>query len=244
MAQALVNAERLGLPNLVFVQLTTYGNDNEWALDALKEVGPSKGRGVVAFDPDNIDSQTLQHWHGLGVRGVRLNLRSSGTVLSKTEIQTLLRKYAESLRPMKTWSIGVYANMEVLDHIQPLVSELGVKIVLEHFASPAFLPLDPVKQLGWESLNKMMKDPLVFVKVSAPYLFSKDPEFKDLELLGKSLLSMRNGEGAVFASDWPHTQSQGYDAKPFLDKCMEWCNGDEKLQKKLFRDNAKRLWDA
>jgi predicted TIM-barrel fold metal-dependent hydrolase len=243
MAQALTNAERLGLPNMVFVQISTYGNDNTWVLDALKEVGPARGRGVVGFDPEHIDSQTLQQWHDLGVRGVRLNLRSSRTTLSKTEIQTVLRKYAEKLRPMKTWSIGLYADMEVLDHVQPLVSELQVKIVLEHFASPAFLPLDPAKQPGWDALNRMMEDSRVYVKISAPYLFSKDSEFKDLESLAKSLLSMRNGAGVVFASDWPHTQSRGYDAKPFMDRCMEWCNGDEELQKKLFRDNAKDLWD-
>lgn len=75
-----------------------------------------------------------------------MNLRSSGTILSKTEIQTVLSKYAGKLRPMKTWSIGLYADMEILDHVQPLVSELQVKIVLEHFASPEFLPLDAAKQ--------------------------------------------------------------------------------------------------
>ncbi|KUJ08143.1 uncharacterized protein LY89DRAFT_691417 [Mollisia scopiformis] len=171
MGQALANAEQLGLPNMVFVQLSTYGNDNTWVLDALREVGPARGRGVVAFDSEHVDSQTLQQWHDLGVRGVRLNLKSAKTVLSKTEIQTVLRKYAEKLRPMKTWSIGLYADMEVLDHVQPLVSELQVKFVLEHFASPASLPLDPAQQPGWDALNSMMEDPRVYVKISAPYLY-------------------------------------------------------------------------
>ncbi|KAG4428121.1 hypothetical protein IFR05_016395 [Cadophora sp. M221] len=244
MAGALSNASHLNLPNMVFVQVSTYGNDNTWILDALKEIGPSRGRGVVAFDPDTIDSQTLQQWHCIGVRGVRINLRSTGTKLSKDEIQSALRKYAEKLRPMKTWSIGLYADMTMLDHVQPLVSELGVKIVLEHFGSPASLPLDPVKEPGWDSLQKMMEDPSVYTKISAPYIFSKDPEFGNLEVLVKSLLSLRNGDGVVFASDWPHTQSKGYDAKPFMEKCLEWCNGDEELKKKLFRDNAKVLWDV
>ncbi|KAK2759105.1 hypothetical protein FQN54_003204 [Arachnomyces sp. PD_36] len=242
-AQALANAERLGLPNMVFVQLSSYGYDNTWVLDSLKQVGPERGRGVVAFDPEHIDSQTLQQWHDLG-RGVRVNLRSSKTSLSKSEIQTLLRKYAEKLRPMNTWTIGLYADMEVLDHVQPLVSELQVKIVLEHFASPAFLPLDPARQPGWDALNSMMENPRVFVKISGPYLFSKDPTLKDFESLAKALFRMRNGEGVVFASDWPHTQSRGYDAKAFMDRCIEWCNGDEELMRRLFRDNARALWDA
>ncbi|KAF4809836.1 2-pyrone-4,6-dicarbaxylate hydrolase [Colletotrichum siamense] len=244
MGQALDNAEQLRLPNMVFVQLSGYGNDNTWVLESLKDTGPARGRGVVAFDPDHTDLQTLKEWHDLGVRGVRVNLRSSKTVLSRTEIQSILRKYAEKLRPLKTWSIGLYADMEVLDHVQPLLSELQVKVVLEHFGSPAFLPLDPSKQPGWDSLCRMMEDPSVYVKISAPYLFSTDADFSDLESLAKSLFRMRNGTGVVFGSDWPHTKSRGWDAKPFVEKVMEWCEGDEELREKLFRENARDLWDT
>ncbi|WQF78695.1 Putative metal-dependent hydrolase [Colletotrichum destructivum] len=242
--QAFQNAEGLGLPNLVFVQLSTYGNDNTWVLESLRDVGPARGRGVVAFDPEHIDSHTLQQWHDLGVRGVRVNLRSSNTVLSKTEIQTVLRRYAERLRPLKTWSIGLYADMDVLDHVEPLMSELGVKLVLEHFGSPALLPLNPAKQPGWNALKRMMEDPRVYVKISAPYLFSEDASFSDLESLAKALFRMRNGDGVVFGSDWPHTKSRGWDAKPFVDKIAEWCDGDDELRKKLFRGNARDLWDV
>ncbi|KAL2075378.1 hypothetical protein VTL71DRAFT_321 [Oculimacula yallundae] len=244
MSGALSNASHLSLPNMVFVQVSTYRNDNTWIEDALKEVGPSRGRGVVAFDPDTIEEKTLRQWHDLGVRGVRINLRSVGKTLPKDEIQAVLRKYAEKLRPLKSWSIGLYADMAMLDHVQPLVEELGVKIVLEHFGSPANLPLDPENAPGWKALEKMMESPSVYAKISAPYIFSKDSTYGNLEVLVKSLMGMRNGDGVVFASDWPHTQSKGYDAKPFLEKCLEWCDGNEELQRKLFRDNAKVLWDA
>ncbi|KAM0345806.1 hypothetical protein ACHAPU_006159 [Fusarium lateritium] len=244
MGQALANAKNLGLPNMVLVQTFNYGNDDGWILDALQQLGPSTARGVVSFDPDTIDMDTLRQWHQLGVRGVRLNLRSTKSALTKSEIQPVLCRYAERLRPMKTWSIGLYADMEVLDHVQPLISELGVKIVLEHFGSPSVLPLDPSNQPGWDALKSMMETPIVYVKISAPYLFSSDPDFKDFESLAKALFSMRNGTGAVFGSDWPHTKSRGYNAKPFMNKVIEWCEGDLKLQQRLFRDNARDLWDA
>lgn len=244
MGQALSNAERLGLPNMVFVQISTYKYDNTWILDALKEVGPNRGRGVVAFDPEHINISTLQQWHNLGVRGVRVNLRSSKTVLSKSEIQTVLRKYAEAIRPMKTWSIGLYADMEVLDHVQSVLPELQVKMVFEHFASPASLPLNTVKQPGWNALRDMMKNPQVYVKISAPYLFSKGSDLGDFDSIAKQLISMRNGEGVVFGSDWPHTQSRGYDVRPFIERTKKWCNGDKASLVKLFRDNARDLWDV
>ncbi|KAI8302692.1 2-pyrone-4,6-dicarbaxylate hydrolase [Colletotrichum sp. SAR11_59] len=228
---------------MVFVQLSTYGNDNKWMLESLKETGPARGRGVVAFDPERVELQTLKEWHDLGVRGVRVNLRSSKTVLSKSEIQNVLRKYAETLRPLKTWSIGLYADMEVLDHVQPLIPELQVKVVLEHFGSPSFLPLDPSKQPGWDALCRMMEDPSVYVKLSAPYLFSADADFSNLESLTKAFFHMRNGAGVVFGSDWPHTKSRGWDAKPFVETVVEWCDGNEELRERLFRGNARELWD-
>lgn len=237
MRQALENADRLGLPNMVFVQLSTYGNDNTWVLESLKRTGPARGRGVVAFDPERVDLQTLKEWHDLGVRRVRVNLRSSKTVLSKSEIQNVLRKYAEKLRPLKTWSIGLYADMEILDHVQPSIPELQVKVVLEHFGSPAFLPLDPSKQPGW------VEDPSVYVKISAPYLFSADADFSNLESLTKAFFRMPNGAGVVFGSDWPHTKLRGWDAKPFEEKVVRWCDGNEELREKLFRSNARELWD-
>ncbi|CAG9990615.1 unnamed protein product [Clonostachys byssicola] len=242
--QALANAEHLALPNMVLVQLSNYGNDNSWVLDVLKRLGPARNRGVVVFDPDTIDSRTLLEWHQLGVRGVRINFRSSNSVLSKTEIQTTLRKYADKLRPMKTWSISLYADMDMLEHIQPLITELQVKVVLEHFSSPIRLPLNPADQPGWETLKTMMEDPRVYVKISAPYLFSKDTEFADLEALTKALFEMRNGDGVVFGSDWPHTKSPGYDATRFRDKVVEWCGGDQVLLEKLFVRNTQNLWDA
>lgn len=110
----------------------------------------------------------------------------------------------------------------VLDHIAPLVPELQVKIVLDHFACPTSLPLDLLRQPGWKALERMMEDPNVFVKLSAPYLLSTDPQFKDLGSLAKMFLSMRGGKGVVCASDWAYTQSRGYDARPFISKCIEW----------------------
>ncbi|KAH7336725.1 TIM barrel metal-dependent hydrolase [Rhexocercosporidium sp. MPI-PUGE-AT-0058] len=204
MAGAFSNASRLSLPNMVFVQVSKYSNDNTWILDALREVGPSRGRGVVAFDPDTIDSQTFRKWRDLSVRGVRLNLRLTRGKVSKIEIQAALHKYAGKSRLLKMWPIGPYTDMVILEYIQSLVSEPGVKIVIEYFGSP-----------------KIMDDPLVYAKISAPYILSKDPEFKDLEGLLKSLLGMRDREGVMFASDWPYTQCKSFDTKPFLEKYVE-----------------------
>jgi predicted TIM-barrel fold metal-dependent hydrolase len=91
---------------------------------------------------------------------------------------------------------------------------------------------------------RMMQHPNFFVKVSAPYRVSKNETWRDLEPLTKELLKARGGDGVVFASDWPHTRFEDMDIKPWVEQCLEWCGDDAVLAKKLFRDNAKVLWDV
>jgi len=68
----------IGITNMVFVQPSIYANDNSCMLDALRAIGPRRARAVVSFDPLTTPSHTLREWHAIGVRGVRLNLQSTG----------------------------------------------------------------------------------------------------------------------------------------------------------------------
>ena len=243
LSSALANARQLNIPNLVFVQPSTYGVDNACLLHALETVGLSRGRGVVVIDPENINFDTLDKWHALGVRGVRLNLKSVNKTLPREELARVLRAYAGVVRPMKTWALQLYVDLAIMDDIEPLLPELGIKMVFDHYGHPSSLtpPLSEIP--GWNALLRMMQSQLVYVKISAPYRLSKDPEYKDLEVMSKELFQVREGRGVVFASDWPHTRFEGVDITPFVKDCLEWCAGDEKLKNNLFRDNARELWD-
>ena len=243
--QAKDNATRLSLPNLVFVQPSFYGTNNDCLLDALKSVGVEHGRGVVVVDPQDTEVETLWKWHNLGVRGVRVNLKSVNKTMEPKELVQMLTRYVDLIRPLRTWALQLFVDMANVDHLEPLVEKLdGVKLVLDHLGMPANINQPPSSVLGWQSLQKLMRNPAVFVKLSAPYRISKDPDYSDLERLTKELLSIRGGNGVVFASDWPHTRFEGIHAEPWIKKCLEWCENDSTLKDKLFRDNAKILWDV
>ena len=243
--QALENASRLSLPNLVFVQPSTYGTDNSCLLDALKRVTPAHGRGVVVFDPSTTPLEQLWEWHAVGVRGVRVNLKSVGISMESTALLELLRRYVNAIRPLGTWSLQLFVDMSIVVHLEPIVNELdGVKLVIDHLGSPTEVKDQLTDMPGWESLQRMMRNKHVFVKVSAPYRISKDPQYHNLERLTKALLDIRGGSGVVFASDWPHTRFEGVDVQPWVERCLEWCQNDKELQSKLFRDNAHTLWDV
>jgi predicted TIM-barrel fold metal-dependent hydrolase len=245
-AQTIIGT-KLGLPKLVFVQPSTYGNDNACLLDALAKVGPSMGRGVVVFDPASTSLAQLEKWHQIGVRGVRVNLKSVGRAMEPEEFQATLLAYANAIRPMKTWVLQLYVDLAMMKQVELLMERLDVKVVIDHFGSPEKGRLMPAGKLsemqGWDSLLAFMKYPNTFVKISGPYRFSNDPDFKDLEPLAKELFVIRGGKGCVFASDWPHTRFESVDISPWVDRCVEWCEGDTQLLESLFRYNAEELWD-
>jgi predicted TIM-barrel fold metal-dependent hydrolase len=233
---------KLGLRKLVLVQPSTYGNDNACLLDALTKVGPSMGRGVVVFDPASTSLAQLKKWHQIGVRGVRVNLKSVSRVMEPEEFQATLLAYANAIRPMKTWVLQLYVDLAMMKQVEPLMEQLEVKVVIDHFGSPEKGKLSEMQ--GWDSLLAFMKYPNAFVKISGPYRFSNDPEFKDMEPLAKELFAIRGGKGCVFASDWPHTRFESVDISPWVDRCVEWCDSDTQLLESLFRYNAEELWDV
>ncbi len=51
----------------------------------------------------------------------------------------------------------------------------------------------------------------IYVKVSAPVKFMKDPEFEAIEQAAKDLCRARAGRAVMFASDLPHTRFEGMD---------------------------------
>lgn len=245
----LASAHKLKIPNLVFVQVSTYGTDNSCQLAATNAVTPAHGRAVVEFDPDTIEAGTLQEWHGQGVRGVRINLKSVGQELSQDELIRLVRKYAKAIEPVKTWAIDLHIALSAIPHLEALVPELGQRnIVIDHMGSPPRVQQDMESIPGWTSLVKLLRKHDNFhVKISAPYRFvgkGEDKECRSFEPVVRPLLKARGGRGVLWASDWPHTRYHGVDIGPWTERCLEWCDGDAEIVERLFRGNAREVWDV
>jgi predicted TIM-barrel fold metal-dependent hydrolase len=240
------------LNSMVFVQPSIYGNDNSCMLDALRKIGPKHGRAVVAFDPKTISLQTLQEWHAIGVRGVRLNLQSVGKEMGAEELSATLQEYAKVIRPLH-WVLQLYVPLKTALSLEKIVPDLGVRVCLDHFGHPT-LP-DPEKGLypasgdpytlpGFGSLVNLLRQGSTYVKMSAPYRISKQEGQRDLEPLARELLNVAGKRSVVFATDWPHTRFAGVDIRPFIEMVLEWCGDDQELVERVFRGNAEDLWDV
>ncbi|KIW57708.1 hypothetical protein PV05_02270 [Exophiala xenobiotica] len=215
-------------------------------LSALRQLGDRRARGIVAFDPYTTSSETLQQWHRLGVRGVRINLKFVGATMDRSTFERLLRRSAHAARPL-SWVIQLHIPMVLVDWLVEFAADLDVKICLDHFGSPDLSPslidtTDPYSIAGFRSLVDLLAQGKTYVKFSAPYRVSHDTALGDLAPLALELLRVVGTTRLVFATDWPHTRFNGLSIAPFVQQCIEWCKHDRILIDRLFQGNAEDLW--
>lgn len=248
-SQAIDFETSIGVSQLVIVQPSIYGNDNSCLLDALRAFGPTRARGVVAFDPATTPPSTLREWHRLGVRGVRLNLRSTEHTMDHAEMEAVLRSYADAVRPLN-WVIQLYIPLDMVKILERVMPALGVRVCIDHMGAPdlsstpkAASRLDPYSLNGFSSLVRLLQGGDTYVKLSAPYRLSKGRDYiRDVDAVARELIRVAGRTRAVFASDWPHTRFEGLDIRPWIDHVLSWCGGSQHLAERIFRDNAQDLW--
>ncbi|KAJ6098457.1 hypothetical protein N7499_002831 [Penicillium canescens] len=246
LAEALAFESSLGIENVVFVQPSVYGTDNSCLLDALQKTGPSRGRGVVVVDPSTVQRDTVELWHSLGVRGLRINLKSVGKVMDKAELEETLLQHAEIARP-HNWIIEVYLPLKMVSMIESILPRLGVRICIDHFGSPELLSwgqdtssFNPYSLEGFSSLISLLRGGRTYVKVSAPYRLSQDHEMRDLQSMAREFLSVAP-DRVIYATDWPHTRFSGVDINPFTECCLNLCATTPGLADRLFRRNTEEM---
>lgn len=238
----------VGISNIVLVQPSIYGNDNSCLLDALRAIGPRHGRGVIGIDPATIDYATLRDWHELGVRGVRLNLKSTNVQFTESSLKTVLERYAKTIKPFD-WVLELFIGMDDISILERVTEGLGVRLCIAHFGAPKLPPknerthpFDPYQLAGFQSLVNMLERGDTWIKFSAAYRFDEDADMRGIEAIARELLGIA-GDKIVFATDWPHTRFDGLDVRPFIGRCLKW-TGEAGLTEQVFSSNARDLWDV
>ncbi|KAK6071250.1 4-sulfomuconolactone hydrolase [Seiridium cupressi] len=237
----------MGLGHTVIVQPSVYDYDNACLLDALTQLGTDYARGVVVFDPANTTSDTLRQWHSLGVRAARFNIVTTNTTLTKEQLNTTLTAYAQSFRAASLdWAVQVAVQGNVIDMLEYIVPELGLKVVFDHMGYPGVSDnvttiTDPYQLQGFNTLVKLIRQGNTFVKLSAPYRSTDD--WRSLDPVVKELLTVGESR-VVFGTDWPHPGFEGLDIRPWIEQVEELCDGDKDLIQSVFLENSKVLFDV
>ena len=239
----------LHIERVVMVTPSFYGTDNSCLLYGIKARGAT-GCGIAVID-DKTPESDLDAMGKAGVRGIRLNLQTTGAV----EPAVGRQRFQAAVARLKSrgWHIQVYSGLAVVSAIKDLVLDAPMPVVFDHFGGArAALGLD---QPGFADLVELVHSGKAYVKISGAYRASTQaPDYADVVPFAKALIAA-NADRVVCGTDWPHpdtTMTPGRrptDVTPMLqiddgrllNQLAVWAP-DAALRKKILVDNPARLY--
>jgi predicted TIM-barrel fold metal-dependent hydrolase len=239
----------LGIQRVVIVTPSVYGTDNSATLFGIKARG-ADARGVAVIDDKTTEAQ-LDEMHAAGIRGIRVNLATTGTndpAIARQRVQAAIDRIKA-----RGWHLQIYTNLPVIPGIKDIALASPVPLVFDHFGG-AQAALGP-EQPGFSDLIDLVKSGKAHVKISGAYRAStQGPDYSDVVPLAKALISA-NPDRIVWGTDWPHPDSvtpagkKPTDLTPLLqiddgrllNQLAVW-TPDAATRKKILVDNAVKLY--
>ena len=193
----------LHMDRVVIVQPSIYGTDNGCTLDAVKQLG-SRARAIAVIDVQTRGSdRMLADMDSAGVRGIRLNLETSGIADPSVGSQRV-RAALDRLRGSR-WHIQMNTRLSLIDAVRDQVAAAPLRFVFDHFGgAQASLGLD---QPGFKSLAELVRSGSAYVKISGAYRSSSNaPNYPDVAPFAKALIAA-NPQRILWGTDWPQPDS-------------------------------------
>ena len=234
-------AGKLGLERFVFVQPSAYGRDNRCMLDAMREVGMEKCRGIVDID-ENIPDAELSRLHAAGVRGVRLNM--SPIKPFESGFAAKLLPCIERLRARCAeigWQLDFLTPGWLTSELMPTLRRLNVDFTLAHFGM--FVAKDGVAQPGFQQLLDLLRhgDGRCWVKLTGVYRMSVAKGFTDVAPMARALIEARP-DRLIWGSDYPHLSFADKVGSVELWNLLGQWAPDEATRRRILVDNPQRLF--
>jgi 2-pyrone-4,6-dicarboxylate lactonase len=195
-------ARRLGFERFVFVQPSAYGKDNSCMLDAMRQVGIARCRGIVDIDEDRTDAATLAEWNRLGVRGIRINvspIRKPEAGLAE-QIRPRIRRLAQ-LAGGLGWHLDFLMPGWLVRELLPDLYALEIDYTVAHLG--LFPASNGVDDPGFHEFLELVGSGACWVKLTGIYRLSTAPEFADVAPLARALVAAAPHR-VIWGSDYPH----------------------------------------
>src|SRR5580693_8142670 len=202
-AELLAVHRALHISRVVIVQPSVYGTDNSCTLDAMKQYG-SGARGIAVL-PNAISSTTLDNMERAGIRGVRINLGTTGDT-NLADAQHRLEFGIEQIQGRK-WHVQVYAALSVVAGLSDLILASPIPVVFDHFGGAQGAA--GLQQPGFDKLLQLVRSGKGYVKISGAYRASGNaPDYPNMVPLTRALIAA-NPHRILWGSDWPHPDTGG-----------------------------------
>lgn len=228
-------AARLGVDRYVFVQPSAYGRDNACMLDAMREVGAARCRGIVDIDESVADAE-LERLHAIGVRGVRINvnpIKPSEPGFSRTMLERI--RTVDARCAAHGWMLDFLTPGWLTRELMPTLAQLKCRYTLAHMGM--FPAKDPVPA---DFVEFVRTNTQCFVKLTGVYRISTAPGFADAAPLAKALIAAAP-ERLVWGSDYPHLSFPQVHSEEIFALLKTWVP-DPAAQRRILADNPKRLF--
>lgn len=226
---------RLGLERCIIVHPSLYSTDNGCTLDAIRQLGLSRARGVAVTRKD-ISPAELQKLNEGGMRGLRFYLLVDDFRLSDVP------EMAKRIAPLG-WHIQIQDRGNWLPEAIPILKKLPVDVVIDHVGRTP--PEKGSNDPGFQELLRFLETGKCWVKISAPYLASQSgpPHYEDVGEKVKALVSVRP-DRLLWATNWPHpnhTPGNKPEEADLLDLLLDWVP-DAHIRQAILADNPARLY--
>jgi predicted TIM-barrel fold metal-dependent hydrolase len=233
-------ARHLGCERFVFVQPSAYGRDNTCMLDAMREVGIAKCRGIVDIAQDAPDSE-FERLNRFGVRGIRINenpIKPFEPGYSKTMLSRIERLDARCAE--LGWMLDFLTPGWLTLELIPVMKKLKCRFTVAHMGM--FLAKDGPKQPGFqEFLSFLRGNERGWVKFTGTYRMSTAPGFADAAPMARALIEAVP-DRIIWGSDYPHLSfADKVGSVELFNLLAQWAP-DAAMRKKILVDNPQRLF--
>ena len=232
-------SKTLGLERFVFVQPSAYGRDNCCMLDAMREVGTQKCRGIADIDENAPDTE-FERLDALGVRGVRINVPPVKPYEAGFAAKLLPR--IERLRARCAeigWQLDFLTPGWLTSELMPTLKKLDVDFTLAHFGM--FLAKDGTEQRGFRQLLDLVRHGRCHVKLTGVYRVSVAKGFADVAPMARALIEAAP-DRMIWGSDYPHLSFADKVGSVELWNLLGKWAPDEATRRRILADNPQRLF--
>ncbi|CAN5118174.1 amidohydrolase family protein [soil metagenome] len=231
--------DAIGITRTVQVSASVYGFDNSLTLDAIREFGIDRARGVAGIAPDTADAE-LDRLHAGGIRGVRLSTHVKG--YGGTELVDVIGRRIRRFG----WHVQLHvAQIDELVALAPLLHESTGALVFDHLG--CVRGRDGVGSPGFQAMLGLLRErDDCWVKLSSWYRRSSSgpPSYADMKPLAQALVEARP-DRVVFGTNWPHPNlfdvAEVPDDGNLVDVFHDWVPDDD-LRERILIGNPARLY--
>jgi predicted TIM-barrel fold metal-dependent hydrolase len=202
-------------------------------------------RGVAVL-PAQVEGRVLDALHAQGIRGLRVNVATSGTAARDAMRHDI--DAAARLCARHGWHVQIFVPAAAIEPLAPVLRDLAVDTVIDHFGLIAPGP----ETDALRALLRLAETGKIWVKISGAYRIADDPNDPRIGPLARRLTDV-NPERIVWGSDWPHTPKhalrqpdddeelpfQDIDTRGLLDLVPRWLENDAQVRRVLVSNPAR-----